>query len=195
MIGWRGWVVDRGGDGNRTGVACIRILIYVHMGIAAERGTGPADCFQTQPVHFFDFRNSLAPDDEQFVLQSEPVASVWMHFRCFHCAVQFLRPIVLTSLFGFCLRQRRYQRPPAPFSYRSQQGMPTSYRILQVWLPLRMDSLKATAGGRSNGGPTGRRREWRRWKRRVGLRLCRFCLHPRPAPRPQPRKPFQHSES
>lgn len=64
MIGLRGWVLDRGGDGNRAGVACIRILRYVHMGIAADRGASPADCFQTQPVHFFDFHSSQAADDE-----------------------------------------------------------------------------------------------------------------------------------
>lgn len=34
------------------------------MGIAADRGAGPADFFQTQPVHFFDFHNSQAVDDE-----------------------------------------------------------------------------------------------------------------------------------
>ena len=34
------------------------------MGIAADRGAGPADCFQTQPVHFFDFHNYQATDDE-----------------------------------------------------------------------------------------------------------------------------------
>ena len=62
MIGLRGRVAD--GDGNRAGVACIRILRYVHMDIAADRGAGPADCFQTQPVHFFDFHSSQAADDE-----------------------------------------------------------------------------------------------------------------------------------
>ena len=62
MIGLRGRVAD--GDGNRAGVACIRILRYVHMGIAADRGASPADCFQTQPVHFFDFHNYQAADDE-----------------------------------------------------------------------------------------------------------------------------------
>ena len=68
MIGLRAWEVDGGGDGNRVDVACIRILRYVHMDIAADRGAGPADCFQTQPVHFFDFHSSQTADDEGFVL-------------------------------------------------------------------------------------------------------------------------------
>ena len=38
------------------------------MGIAADRGVGSINCFQTKSFHYFDFPNYQTPDEEKFVL-------------------------------------------------------------------------------------------------------------------------------
>ena len=48
-------------------------------GIETDRSAGPADCFQTRPVHCFDFRNTQAAADKQCILQgSLTVACTWL---------------------------------------------------------------------------------------------------------------------